>query len=298
MTLTPKTGDLLVNASSSAILSTVDETNLVTVTAGAARTLDVTGDVNFERVILAGTDLAERISGIADQPGVGDSNVDTDHIADSTLTTEKFSLLSADKGGTGLSKADPHELLFSTASGIATSTSLTAARHGIVLGSGWSLEVIDGATSARFSESNGSLMLTHSRGGTLNVANLSVSAGSPPTIESLTLEGPRLDYKLRDVDGDLRSLHLAWYTALQSPAPSREDVFYYATGEGSSSFTAPAGSAEVDLFKAINTGSASFEGQCGIDISNISDISKLNVYAVAEDGPGNLSAVKSADHIL
>ena len=285
MTTTPTPGDLLVDVAStkSAILATYDNSNRITITRNV-----VANTIDFDQVELDGVNIATRIASIATQPGVGDSNVKEAHITDGSILTDKFALVSVANGGTGLSNVGAGELVFATASGseLSSSPGLTSTDYGVVMGDQWKLRLKDGADIAEFSESNGSLVVDHAG----SITNLSeASKGSPPTIDSLVLNTNVLSYTLADPDGDLRSLHLVWYYSTQTPAPSPTDVFFFATGEGSSSYTIPAGSNEVDLFEAINTGSSTFSGT-----HTNPDLAGKVVYAVAEDGPGNLSGVSRA----
>jgi len=280
----PDRGDLLVDFTDKAILVTDDYSNRVTIN------FDVVADrIDFDEFVLDGADVAARIAAISSLPGVGDSNVETHHIKDGSVSTDKFALLSVAKGGTGLSNVGAGEFVFATAPGssISSDSGLSDNSNGIVIGDQWILKLVGGTDTAEFYEENGSLMVEHAG----SITNLSeASKGSPPTVQQLTLSGSTLTYTLKDPDCDLRSLHLAWYASTQSPPPSPSDVFYYASGTGSSTYHPPPIDAiEIDLFEAINTGSSTFSGV----YDNIVLQGKV-VYAVAEDGPGNLSPVSSA----
>ena len=280
--MTPQTGDLVVD-STSAILA--NDTQMITITNDV-----VTSGADFDEVQLAGADLASRIAGIAAHPGVGDSNVDTVHIADSSVATDKFSLVSVAKGGTGLSHVGNDEFVFVTATGLTSSPDLTSKPDGIEAAGDWALRLDDGTAYARFYLDGGSLKVEHDDGTGPVTTNLSeASAGSAPSIVSLALSDSNLSYTLRDADGDLRSLHLAWYATAQSPPPDSTDVFHHASGEGASTYAAPLGAVELDLVNAINTGSTTYS-----DVYTNTALSGVTVYAVAEDGPGNLSVVTRA----
>ena len=282
-TPTPGIGDLLVDFSSNAILVTDNDSNRVTING------DVVADrIDFDEFVLDGVDVATRIGAISSEPGVGDSNVETHHIRDASVSTDKFALLSVAKGGTGLSNVGAGDFVFATSSGsvISSSPGLSNTPNGIAIGDQWKLKLDDGTVTAEFYEDNGSLVVNHAG----SITNLNeASAGSPPTILELALSGTNLTYKLHDPDGDLRSLHLAWYSSAQSTPPTPSDVLYHTTATGSSTYSSPEGVIEVDLFEAINTGSATFS-----NVYNNPGLSGKVVYAVAEDGPGNLSPVSSA----
>lgn len=261
------------NPTGSVILESIDASQRITITN------DVVGDaIEFDEIALGGTDVSTRIVDIQNQPGVGSSNVESEHIADASISTDKFSLVSVSKGGTGATSFGDNEFLFAKGGEISSSSGLQDS-GGIQVGSAVRLE--DGPDHAEFYTVGNDLMVDINGVAT----NLSaMSAGSAPTIISLALVGDTLSYTLRDVDGDLRSLHIIWYSSGQSLTSS--DVFFHTTGEGSSSSTPPEGAHEADLFDAINTGSSEFSWT----YVNAAMNGKF-VYAVAEDGPGNLSVV-------
>jgi hypothetical protein len=276
-TFSPVSGDLLVESSSSIVLEPAgDSTKRVTITSAKISASNMV----FDKVNLNSSDLSTRIDNIKNKPGVGDSNVETSHILNESVETRKFALIPVAKGGTGLSSVGPDEVLFAVSGNkVESSTNLKADGDGLYLNG--TLELTNTTNSAKFYESVVDLVVDID--GT--VTNLGLAnRGSPPKINGVTIINNTLTFDLQDPDGDLRSLHLIWYDAQKWP--THQNVFEFAA-KGVSSFDSPVGSAEIDLFDAINTGSDSFQA-----VFPGASLQGKYIYAVAEDGPGNLSDVK------
>lgn len=275
-TFGPSPGDLLVDSSSSIVLEPAnDSTRRVTITNSKISA----PDMDFGEVELNGSNLSSRINTISSKSGVGDSNVKTSHIQDNSVQTSKFALMSVAKGGTGLSTVGEDEVLFAISGNeVKSSPDLTADGNGLYLNG--TLKLTDTANTAKFYESNNDLMVDFNG----DVADLGLAnKGTPPTINSVSLNNNELAFELQDPDGDLRSLHLIWYNTQKWPNP--QNVVDLAA-LGTPSFDLPAGSNEIELFAAVNTGSESFRA-----VYQGAPLSGKYIYAVAEDGPGNLSEV-------
>eukprot|EP00873_Tetraselmis_striata_P027051 jgi/Tetstr1/447315/TSEL_034752.t1 len=121
------------------------------------------------------------------------------------------------------------------------------------------------------------------------------SFGSAPTIVSLDVakNGPdaTVSYTLKDIDGDLRSLHLAWYSSPPAGVAAPDVLLWTLEGGTGASGSTPVGSVEIELVDSFNTGSSTFSSA-----HTISGLGGETVYVagVAEDGPGNTSGIEFA----
>lgn len=278
MTFAPRAGDLVVDSASTVILEPAGGLDKrVTITADVAA-----NRLEFGRVTLAGVDVAARIANVRNTLGAGDSNVQTANIADQSVPLAKLGIVPVANGGTGLAGVPAGEVLFATAGGtqVRSSPALKADATGLVLGAGASLALADGADRAVLYEAGGDLLVAVNGGAPYNLSR--AARGTAPAVDRLGLAGDELHFALTDRDGDLRSLHVAWFASSQA-ALTPADVFARATA------ASPADALEVHLIDAMNTGRATFSAS----VADVRMAGKF-VYAVAEDGPGNLSPVAAA----
>lgn len=283
---TPQPGDLLINTSGKTVIESAlsSESERIVITSNVEAT-----SLEFSRVTLNGTDLGSRIQNVRHTPGVGDSNVRGIHIASSSVLTDKLGLISTSKGGTGRGSFGANEVLFSDALAQVQSSDrfLSTSNGATVVGS---VRFLDGSNATEYSQSNSSLVMDHN-GDATDLSRASV--GSAPTIVSMSVNKSGSDatvaYTLRDIDGDLRSLHLAWYAAAPAGVSASDVLLWTLEGGAGASGSAPDGSAEVDLVASFNSGSSTYSSTHAI--SGLAT-GPVYVHAVAEDGPGNLSELR------
>lgn len=281
---TPQPGDLLINTSGKIIIESDLSMERIVITSNVDAT-----SLTFSEVTLNGNDLSSRIQNVVNTPGVGDSNVQGIHIASSSVFTDKLGLISTSKGGTGRTFFGPNEVLFSDAiSEVRSSDKFLSTSNGVtVVGS---VRFLDGSNATEYSQSNTSLVMVHN-GDATDLS--SASSGSAPTIVSMNVNKTGSDatvsYTLRDIDGDLRSLHLAWYASAPVGVSASDVLLWTLEGGTGASGSTPDGSVEVELVDSFNSGSSTFSS--AHTISGLGG-GTVYVHAVAEDGPGNVSDIR------